>query len=349
MTDAPQDTALEPVSSAAPEPAAGPVPAPAVPPPPPDPAALPTVSPEDPCGPDLDLEGDGDFLNFVAATEGMLPGSRAEDYYKFNRAEADFPGRFQTAEKLLKRTLDVRVLALLAKLSILNRDVKGFARWIGSLAWLLREHWDGAHPRAEGGDYSARLGQLMTIEENSVVLLPLQYAPLPRNHTRRRALLSRPAGGDGRRPAAVRHALQRKGREGNERRRKIHAAKNDRAAFARRRNRKTRRPGRDVRYLSRALQMIKSATIEHVGYEKAIELPRLDKLIREMTEFARGALITRDPSLAPLPEAAGAVGEGGGHLPPPPLPSPPAPKSTPRSPPPWAISRLPSRPAQRCS
>ena len=65
-----------------------------------------------------------------------------------------------------------------------------------------------------------------------------------------------------------------------------------------------------LRGVSTALQTIKSVTIEHVGFEKAIELPKLDKLVREIGEFARGALITRDPTLAPPPEAAGAAGEG---------------------------------------
>jgi hypothetical protein len=139
-----------------------------------DPAALAPVSPDDPCGPDLDLAGDAEYLNFAAATEGAFPGN----YYEFNRDSIEFPAALETAEKLLKRTLDARLVILLAKLSILNRNVAGFARWMASLAWLLREHWDGAHPRAEEGDHSARLGQLMTLEDNSVVLLPLQYAPL---------------------------------------------------------------------------------------------------------------------------------------------------------------------------
>ena len=30
--------------------------------------ALPPISAENPCGPDLDLEGDADFLNYMAAT-----------------------------------------------------------------------------------------------------------------------------------------------------------------------------------------------------------------------------------------------------------------------------------------
>ena len=103
-----------------------------------DPAALAPVSPDEPCGPDLDLAGDAEYLNFVAATEGALPAN----FYDFNRDSIEFPVALQTAEKLLNRTLDARLVILLAKLSILNRDVAGFARWMASLAWLLREHWD---------------------------------------------------------------------------------------------------------------------------------------------------------------------------------------------------------------
>ena len=276
-----------------------------------DPAALPIVSSEDPCGPDLDLAGDADFLNFVAATEGMLPGSRAEDYYKFNRADADFPVRFQTAEKLLTRTLDVRVLALLAKLSILNRDVKGFARWIGSLAWLLREHWDGAHPRAEGDDYSARLGQLMTLEENSVILLPLQYAPLL--ETTREGVLSYRdqlvATGVAQSRSVTR--FNEKGVKETSVDEKFMPQKTIERLLREVEIEELADLLETLRSVSRALQTIKAATIEHVGFEKAIELPKLDKLVGEMAEFVRGALITRDPTLAPPPEAAaGAVPEG---------------------------------------
>jgi type VI secretion system protein ImpA len=276
-----------------------------------DPAALPVVSSEDPCGPDLDLAGDADFLNFVAATEGMLPSSRAEDYYKFNRASANFAARFQTAEKLLRRTLDVRVLVLLAKLSILNRDVNGFARWIGGLAWLLREHWDAAHPRAEGDDYSARLGQLMTLEENSVVLLPLQYTPLL--ETAREGSLSfrdhLVAAG-----AAEPRSVTRFNEKG------VKETSVDEKFMPQKTIERLLREVEIERLadlvetlggVSTALQTIKAATIEHVGFENAIELPKLDKLVREMAEFAHGALIMRDPTLAPPPEAAaGAVTEG---------------------------------------
>jgi predicted component of type VI protein secretion system len=56
----------------------------------------------------------------------------------------------QCSRQLLARTLDIRLLALLAKLSIFNRGVAGLARRIGDLAWLLRERWEGVRPRAEG-------------------------------------------------------------------------------------------------------------------------------------------------------------------------------------------------------
>ena len=136
--------------------------------------ALPLVSDDNPCGPDLDLEGDTEFMNFIAATEGLLPAS----YYAFNRATIDFPASLQAAEKLLKRTLDLRLIVLMAKLSILNRDVAGFAQRMGNAAWLVKEQWEGANPRGEGGDYSGRIAQLATLEDNAVILLPLQHAPL---------------------------------------------------------------------------------------------------------------------------------------------------------------------------
>jgi type VI secretion system protein ImpA len=66
----------------------------------------------------------------------------------------------------------------MAKLSILNRDLEGFAFRVGNIAWGLRKYWDGVHPRAEGEDFSVRLGQLMTMEDNATVLAPLQYAQL---------------------------------------------------------------------------------------------------------------------------------------------------------------------------
>ena len=50
------------------------------------------VSEGDPCGPDLDLEGDPDYLNFMAKAEGLLPASyfSGQDGRPFDRTSVDF-------------------------------------------------------------------------------------------------------------------------------------------------------------------------------------------------------------------------------------------------------------------
>ena len=85
-------------------------------------------------------------MNFIAATEGQLPAS----YYAFNRASIDFPAASQAAEKLLKRTLDLRLLALMAKLSILNRDVAGFAQRLGNTRLARRAALGGRQSQGRG-------------------------------------------------------------------------------------------------------------------------------------------------------------------------------------------------------
>jgi type VI secretion system protein ImpA len=295
MNDAPVDLAApqEDVS----------VPAQAPPASPPDPFALPPVSPEDPCGPDLDLEGDAEFLNFVAATEGVLPGASLSQFYEFKRESIDFPVSLQKGEKLLGRTLDLRLIALLAKLSILNRDFPGFARWVRSLAWAVCEQWSGVHPRGEGDDYSARLAQLMMLEENTTVLLPLQYAPLL--ETIREGALSyrdQLVATGGAAPRSVTR-LNLKGEKETSVAEKFMAPATIERLLRSVEVAQLATLVETLGGLTTALQSIKATTIEHVGFEKAIELPKLDKLLREMTEFARAALITRDPTLAPQAEA----------------------------------------------
>ena len=274
---------------------------------PPDPFALPLVSEDDPCGPALDLEGDAEFMNFIAATEGLLPAS----YYAFNRSSIDFPAAFRTAEPLLKRTLDIRILALMAKLSILNHDLAGFARRLGNVAWLVREHWEAANPRADGDDYSGRIAQLMTLEDNAVVLLPLQYAPL--FETNREGALSYRdqllATGAVQPRSVTLYDLKGEKRTTEPERfmpansiaRVLSDVEIGRLAGA----------VETLKNLGASIQSIKATTTERVGFEKAVELPKLAKLVGEVTEFLRTALVKRDPSLAPPPEAPRAAEDAG--------------------------------------
>jgi type VI secretion system protein ImpA len=135
---------------------------------------LPPVSAEAPCGPDLDAEGDAEYMNFMAGADGQLPAA----FYSFDRKNVDFAALFDKAGKLLTRTHDLRLVVLVAKFSILNRDFDGFAHWLAVAARLLRDHWDDVHPRGEEGDFAARSAQLATLEDAPVILLPLQNTPL---------------------------------------------------------------------------------------------------------------------------------------------------------------------------
>jgi type VI secretion system protein ImpA len=282
-----------------------PLPEPVVAAPPPSPPsldlfALPLVSDEDPCGPDLDLEGETEFMNFIAATEGQLPAS----YYAFNRASIDFAAASRVAEKLLKRTLDLRLLALMAKLAILNRDIAGFAQRLGHVAWLVKEHWEGANPRGEGDDYSGRIAQLATLEDNAVILLPLQYAPLIETNREgavsyRDQLLASGAA----QPRSVTLYDLRGQKQTTEPEKFMPAASIERALNDVEIAKLAGAVGM-LTSLGASIQSINATTTEHVGYENAIALPKLAKLVSDMTAFLRTALVRRDPSLAPPPPEA---------------------------------------------
>ena len=301
----PTPEAATPVEPPAPEASLEPAPAAeapeAAPPPgsPPNPFALPIVSETDPCGPDLDLEGDAEFMNFVAATEGLLPAS----YYAFNRAGIDFPAALQTAEALLRRTLDVRLLALMAKLSILNRDIAGFARRIGNIAWLVSEHWEAVNPRPEGDDASGRIAQLMTLEDNAVVLLPLQYAPLLDTNREgvlayRDQLLATGAV----QPRSV-TLYNLKGEKQTTEPEQFMAPNAIARVLSDVEIGKLASVAETFKNLGASILSIRTATTKHVGFENGVELPKLAKLVAEMAEFLRAPLVRRDPSLAPPPEA----------------------------------------------
>jgi type VI secretion system protein ImpA len=137
------------------------------------------LSEADPCGPDLDLGGDAEYLNFFAQTEGILPSSffSADDGKPFDRASVDLPRQIEAIAPLWGRSRDLRLLAIRARLTIMNRDLAGFAVSIAAIAnWLDKFH-DDVHPRAEAGDLGARVAALGSLDLPTVVF-PLQYAPL---------------------------------------------------------------------------------------------------------------------------------------------------------------------------
>jgi type VI secretion system protein ImpA len=138
---------------------------------------------DDPCGRDLDLLGDAAYLNFMASSEGLLPSTyfvrdKSGNERPFDPTTVDFKRQFEAAQPLLLRTRDLRQLAILAKFSMLSRDLAGFIVCIRAIGALLTDRWDEVHPRAEDGDFGLRLGALESIDSAATVVMPLQFFPL---------------------------------------------------------------------------------------------------------------------------------------------------------------------------
>ncbi len=138
---------------------------------------------KDPCGPDLDLDADGDYLNFFAQAEGVLPSSyfstdEAGRDRPFDRSKVDLAGQLEAIKPLLKRTRDLRLLIMLARLHILNKDLAGFAVAVAAAGRLLETSWDEVHPRPQGDDLTMRSMAVAGLAHVPTAVLPLQYAPL---------------------------------------------------------------------------------------------------------------------------------------------------------------------------
>ena len=137
------------------------------------------LSGDDPCGPDLDLSGDADYLNFLAQVEGVLPTSffSLEDGKPFDPFTIDLRSHLAEADRLYTRSRDIRLLVTRARLLVLNRDVAGFSATVAAIAEWLDGFWDAVHPRPDGENLTARRSTIAALDLPTVIF-PLQYAPL---------------------------------------------------------------------------------------------------------------------------------------------------------------------------
>ena len=244
------------------------------------------VSDEEPCGPDLDLAGDPDYMNFIARTEGLLPATyfSGPEGKPFDRTTIDFAAEFATAAPLLDRTRDLRLLALLAKLFILNRDLTGFAACIGLTDTLLSERWDDVHPQGMDGDFGIRMAALESLDDMPPVIFPMQYMPLV-NHRRLGPITYRSwmiATGEAKpregeaivEPAAIEAALMEV---------ELPALIETRSQF---------------QALQSALGNLRDICVDRAGADRAAKLERLPDLVGKILKLLEGVVIRRDPSLA---------------------------------------------------
>ena len=140
-----------------------------------------------PCGPDLDAEDDDAFANFMSASEMSLPeryfvedheGTRKPFYTDERFKDVNLGVTVASATKLLRRTHDLRLLCLLAKIQIFNRNVVDFQGTLETIATLLERFWDTLHPRIDSG---LRAGILERLSEHYTVVTALNNAPLFRS------------------------------------------------------------------------------------------------------------------------------------------------------------------------
>jgi type VI secretion system protein ImpA len=259
-------------------------------------ALISPISESEPCGPDLDLAGDADYMNYVAKAESLLPSSffSGPEGQPFDRSSIDFAAELAAMKPLLADTRDIRLLVLLAKLLILNRDLAGFETAVRAMQELLKEYWDAVHPRGDDGMFNARSAALETLDDLPQVIFPLQYTPLIR-HARLGAV-------------SYRHYMIASGevqaREGEETP-DLTAIEN---ALMEVDLPELVRVLGSIDALAIALADILTVCIDRAGIEQAPKLERLPGLVGRIRTLLNGVVAKRDPSVA---LAAGAPVEGG--------------------------------------
>jgi type VI secretion system protein ImpA len=161
----------------------------------------------------------------------------------------------------------------------------------------------GRQSQAEEDDYSGRIAQLATLEDSAVILLPLQQAPLL--ETNREGALSyrdQLLASGAVQPRFV-TLYDLRGQKQTREPEKFMPAKSIERVLSDVEIAKLAGAVETLTTVSASIQTINAVTIEHVGFENAGALPKLAALVSDMTGFLRTALVKRDPSLAPPPEA----------------------------------------------
>lgn len=270
-----------------------------------DPAGLAApLSPDEPSGPDLDEAGDLDFLNGIAHAEGLMPAAyftRDEEGrpLPFDRSSIEFAKETKALLKLLDRTRDLRILALLGRLAMLDRDLAGFAGVVASVAGLLESQWDLVHPRGEGGGFELRGAILHSLEDVPTVILPLQHVELAQSRRFGSVTFRSVMTADGEVPAREgepvpdRTAIERA----------IEEAEPE-AVAARR---------EAIDRLIAGVDAIAALTLDRAGYESVVNLERLGGLARRIRDFLAGATGPATGEEAPAGDAPAPREDGPGR------------------------------------
>ena len=143
------------------------------------------LSPDAPCGPNLEAEDDAAFIDYYYEAESRMPeryftpgiGSDNDEFTPgvlFDRTSIEIKDERKSIEALLKRSRDLRLLSLLARFEILSGSLEGFRDALVGMANLLAEMGSDVHPTLADGlaDRRAALDELGNMV---TVVIPLQY------------------------------------------------------------------------------------------------------------------------------------------------------------------------------
>lgn len=136
------------------------------------------VSPESPCGPDLERQDDPDFLDYYFEAESRLP----ERYFTpglapdgredrlFDPRSIDLAAETRTINGLLKRSRDLRLLSLLARFQVLAGRLDEFSGTLEDIAAVMAQWPEALHPVG-----AERRGAIDALNSQPASVMPLLH------------------------------------------------------------------------------------------------------------------------------------------------------------------------------
>jgi type VI secretion system protein ImpA len=109
------------------------------------------ISPESPCGPDLEYDADyAELFRVAAGTPERQKGSEIEP-----AKDPEWADVRERALALFPKTKDVRVALVLTRALVHTDGIEGLASGLAVMAELLNRYWDQVHPVIEADDPAA--------------------------------------------------------------------------------------------------------------------------------------------------------------------------------------------------
>lgn len=139
------------------------------------------ISEDQPCGPDLLLEDDDDYIEYYFEAIDKVPMRyivSAETGEVFDRKNIDIKKEVAAMDKLLERTRCLRLLSLQAQFQILSGRIVGFSDCVQAMQGLLERYWADVNPKIDEGDATERRNAIELLNEMGQVVMPLEHAPL---------------------------------------------------------------------------------------------------------------------------------------------------------------------------